>query len=132
MNADEIKQHISMRSVLEDYGITINRADFCKCPFHGAGKERTASMKIYDTSFYCFGCNESGDAFSFVQKYEGVSFKEAFLKLGGEYENTTDSEKERLRREWQQKRLNGKELIMKKSILKQYKRYADINTVNER
>ena len=75
-------------------------------------------MKIYDTSFYCFGCNESGDAFSFVQKYEGVSFKEAFLKLGGEYENTTDSEKERLRREWQQKRaerqrINNEEINFK-------------------
>ena len=42
-------------------------------------------MKIYADGFYCFGCGANGDIFDFVQRMEGVSFKDAFLSLGGTY-----------------------------------------------
>lgn len=82
MDSEEIKQAKSMRDVLELYGLHPNRAGFICCPFH---KEKTASLKIYKDSFYCFGCGASGDIFKFVERMEGVSFKDAFLMLGGDY-----------------------------------------------
>ncbi len=46
------------------------------CPFH---KERSGSFYVYPgtASYYCFGCHEHGDVFTFVQKMESVSFPEA-------------------------------------------------------
>src|SRR5580700_6049155 len=46
------------------------------CPFHG---EKTASFSVHAVRqfYYCYGCHESGDVFSFVQKKEQVGFAEA-------------------------------------------------------
>ena len=46
------------------------------CPFHG---EKTASFSVHAGRqfYYCFGCGEGGDVFSFVQKIENVGFTEA-------------------------------------------------------
>ena len=55
------------------------------CPFH---KERSGSFYVYPgtASYYCFGCHEHGDVFSFVMKMESLSFPEAVravaVKLG--------------------------------------------------
>lgn len=84
MNKEEIKSMYSMRDILEKCGLpTPNRAGFCHCPFHKGDRE--PSMKIYDKDFNCFGCGANGDIFTFIEKFYGISFKEAFLELGGEY-----------------------------------------------
>ena len=46
------------------------------CPFHA---EKTPSFSVHaGRQFYhCFGCGQSGDVFSFIQKLENVSFPEA-------------------------------------------------------
>ena len=46
------------------------------CPFH---KEKTGSFSVNATHgyFYCFGCHEKGDVFTFVMKMDGLSFPEA-------------------------------------------------------
>jgi DNA primase len=46
------------------------------CPFH---KEKSGSFYLYPgtASYYCFGCHEHGDVFSFVMKMETLSFPEA-------------------------------------------------------
>ena len=46
------------------------------CPFH---KEKSGSFYLYPAtaSYYCFGCHEHGDVFSFVMKMESLSFPEA-------------------------------------------------------
>ena len=82
MTSDEIKKLYSMRDILARYGMHPNRAGFIRCPFH---KEKTASMKIYPDTYYCFGCGAHGDIFSFVSAMDGLSFREAFLELGGTY-----------------------------------------------
>ncbi|PCI28198.1 DNA primase [Candidatus Wolfebacteria bacterium] len=43
------------------------------CPFHN---EKTPSLHISPDrgSYYCFGCGENGDIFSFVEQFEGVDF----------------------------------------------------------
>lgn len=82
MTIEEIKQQYSMRDVVERYGLYPNRAGFLHCPFHES--DHTASLKIYKDSFYCFGCHAHGDIFSFVQRMDDCTFKEAFRTLGGE------------------------------------------------
>lgn len=86
MNSEEIKASRSMQEVLSRYGMQPNRAGFIRCPFH---KEKTASMKIYRDGYYCFGCGAHGDVFDFVQAMDNLSFREAFLDLGGTYEKET-------------------------------------------
>lgn len=46
------------------------------CPFH---KEKSGSFYVYPhtASYYCFGCHEHGDVFTFVMKIESLSFPEA-------------------------------------------------------
>ncbi|HQL48183.1 MAG TPA: DNA primase [Holophaga sp.] len=50
------------------------------CPFHG---ERTASFQVVgDRGFYhCFGCGKHGDAFTWLQEREGLTFPEALETL---------------------------------------------------
>ncbi len=54
------------------------------CPFHD---ERTPSFGIDPTQkvYHCFGCQASGDVFTFVQETEGVDFKGALELLAERY-----------------------------------------------
>lgn len=57
------------------------------CPFHG---EKTPSFYVSPErgSWHCFGCNEGGDAITFLQKWEGIEFLEA-LKILAERTGVT-------------------------------------------
>lgn len=90
MTSNEIKNMYSMQDIVEQYGFHPNRSGFISCPFH---KEKTASMKIYKDSYYCFGCGASGDIFSFIMDMENQSFREVFLSLGGTYKEETFRDK---------------------------------------
>src|SRR5262249_30281157 len=50
------------------------------CPFHG---ERTPSFYVFPETgtWRCFGCNEGGDLFSFVEKQQGLDFRETLALL---------------------------------------------------
>src|SRR5579863_2781065 len=50
------------------------------CPFHN---ERTPSFYVFPESqtWRCFGCNEGGDVFTFVEKQQGIDFREALHYL---------------------------------------------------
>ena len=54
------------------------------CPFH---EERTPSLGIDPTQkvYYCFGCQASGDLFTFVQESEGLDFRGALELLAERY-----------------------------------------------
>ena len=95
MTSEEIKATYSMRDILARYGLHPNRSGFICCPFH---KEKTASMKIYQDSYYCFGCGAHGDMFYFVMAMEDLSFRETFLDLGGAYEHKKETFSERMAR----------------------------------
>lgn len=79
----EIKARVNLADLLEEYGLQVKRigssAKVC-CPFH---KEKTPSFHInLEHNYYkCFGCGESGDVLTFVQKYEGLTFIDALKKL---------------------------------------------------
>ncbi len=50
------------------------------CPFHN---EKTPSFSVSASKqmFYCFGCHEGGNAYSFIMKYENCTFQEALKQL---------------------------------------------------
>jgi len=107
MTKEEIKQTYSMREIVERYGIRVNRAGFCNCPFHKG--DRTASLKIYKDSYHCFGCNSNGDIFTFIQNMDNCDFKTAFYSLGGEYQKPTKASKTALYRLEQARKNKEKE-----------------------
>lgn len=49
-----------------------------RCPFPDH-PEKTASFSVSETKqvYHCFGCKKSGNIFSFLQTYNGMSFREA-------------------------------------------------------
>ena len=63
------------------------------CPFH---EERTPSFGIDPAQkvYYCFGCQASGDVFTFVQETEGVDFKGALELLAERYGVELEREQE--------------------------------------
>ena len=76
--AQLVKQQADIVKIIGGY-ITLKKSGAQNyaglCPFHG---EKTASFSVHvHQFFYCFGCHESGDVFSFVQKMDKVSFPEA-------------------------------------------------------
>ena len=111
MTAEEIKEQYDMPYVLNMYGINPDRKGFIRCIFH---KEKTASMKVYKDSVYCFGCGRSGDIFTFVQQMDGCSFKDAYLKLGGEYEKKSDWQRKKFQYQLQQKKERQHRELLKK------------------
>jgi DNA primase len=63
------------------------------CPFH---EERTPSFGIDPAQkvYHCFGCQASGDVFTFVQETEGVDFKGALELLADRYNVELEREAE--------------------------------------
>ncbi|MEO6830130.1 MAG: DNA primase [Acidobacteriaceae bacterium] len=77
--AQSVKQQADIVRIIGEYvRLSKGGAQSFKglCPFH---KERTPSFNVQAAQqfFHCFGCGQSGDVFSFVQKIENISFPEA-------------------------------------------------------
>ncbi len=77
--AQTVKQQADIVKVIEGY-IRLRKAGAQNysglCPFH---KEKSPSFSVHAVRqfYHCFGCQASGDVFSFVGKIESVSFPEA-------------------------------------------------------
>ena len=77
--AQTVKQQADIVRVIEGY-IRLRKAGAERytglCPLH---KEKSGSFSVQAVKqfYYCFGCQASGDVFSFVAKIENVSFPEA-------------------------------------------------------
>ena len=77
--AQGVKQQADIVKVIEGY-IRLRKAGAQRytglCPFH---KEKSPSFSVHagQQFYYCFGCHESGDVFTFVGKLESVTFPEA-------------------------------------------------------
>lgn len=74
MEIQEIKQRLSIQTVLKYYSLQPDRNGMLKCPFHA---DDTASMKIYPNTntFNCFGCGKNGDQIEFCTLKEGNKHK---------------------------------------------------------
>lgn len=58
--------------------IEINRAGFARCIWHN---DKNPSMFCKNNFAHCFSCGKSGDTIEVIMKLQGISFKEAVLKL---------------------------------------------------
>lgn len=78
----QIKDKLSIIEVVSGY-VKLEKAGAnwkSKCPFHN---ERTPSFSVSPSrnAYYCFGCGEKGDIFTFVERMEGLDFKGALKML---------------------------------------------------
>jgi DNA primase len=91
------------------------------CPFHD---ERTPSFGIDPVQkvYYCFGCQASGDVFTFVQETEGVDFKAALELLAERYNVELQREQEDPREE-ERRRRRERLLELLKRTAGYYERY---------
>ena len=79
---EEIKSKVDIAELIQEY-VPLKKAgrNFKGlCPFHG---EKTPSFMVNPELqiFKCFGCNSGGDAYTFLQKMEGMEFGEALQHL---------------------------------------------------
>jgi DNA primase len=77
-----LKERTSLEDVVREH-VTLRRSGSSLlglCPFHD---EKTPSFNVNPTTnhYFCFGCQEGGDAISFVQKVEHLTFTEAVERL---------------------------------------------------
>lgn len=79
-----IKQRISIVDLIGRY-IPLRQMGnrfVAPCPFH---QETKPSFNVTpDGRFYCFGCQKSGDIFTFMMEYHGLSFRDALEQLAQE------------------------------------------------
>lgn len=79
----EIRDRVRIEDLARDYNVVLIPAGSrfkALCPFH---REKTPSFHLHPDHQYfkCFGCDASGDVFSFVQRAESVTFPESIELL---------------------------------------------------
>ncbi|PRO65116.1 DNA primase [Alkalicoccus urumqiensis] len=81
---DQIRRSVDIVDVISEYvNLKKQGRNFSGlCPFHG---EKTPSFSVSQEKqvFYCFGCTEGGNVFSFLMKYHDMTFTEAAQMLAG-------------------------------------------------
>lgn len=83
VDVEYVKTHANISDIISDY-VALKPAgvDSYKglCPFHD---ERSPSFHVRPSAgfFHCFGCGESGDVISFLQKQDHLTFVEAVERL---------------------------------------------------
>ena len=81
---NEIKSRANIVDLVSEY-VTLKKAgrNFVgSCPFH---KEKTPSFTVNPEKqiFYCFGCGEGGNVFTFLMKINNMSFPDVVRHLAG-------------------------------------------------
>ena len=81
---------VSARTELRRAGVN---SYFGLCPFHD---ERTGSFHVRpdEKHYHCFGCQSSGDPFTFVMETEGLDFKAAMESLADRFGVQLETEAE--------------------------------------
>ena len=80
---DEIKSRVDIVALFASFNIKLTpkgKGFAGRCPWH-EDTEPSLSVDREKGLYHCFGCGESGDAVSLVQKLRGVGFREALEYL---------------------------------------------------
>ncbi|HEX5657289.1 MAG TPA: CHC2 zinc finger domain-containing protein, partial [Polyangiales bacterium] len=100
----EIRESVDLVALISEY-VPLRRMGqrfVGLCPFHSE-KSPSFGVSRGKEFFYCFGCQASGDAITFLRHVEGLGFMEAVEKLaersGIEIPRTDDPGQEVLRRQ---------------------------------
>jgi DNA primase catalytic core len=82
MEIQEIKERLSIETVLSHYDLRPDKHHLLKCPFHD---DKDPSLKIYPetNTFNCFGCGATGDVIEFIERYDKRGKHEAIIKAQG-------------------------------------------------
>jgi DNA primase len=90
LDAVDMLALVSARSDLRRAGVN---SYFGICPFH---EERTGSFHVRpdEKHYHCFGCQASGDPFTFVMETEGLDFKAALESLADRFGVKLETEDE--------------------------------------
>ena len=95
---NEIQNRCDIVDVISKYVTLTKRGKnyFGLCPFHD---DHNASMSVSPEKqiYKCFSCGESGNVFTFVSKYNHISFGEAIRLLGQDKGYNISSYKEEKR-----------------------------------
>lgn len=84
-DVEEVKARVNIGDVIGEY-VTLKSAGIGSlkglCPFHD---ERSPSFHVRPQAgfYHCFGCQESGDVYSFIMKMDHSSFSETVERLAG-------------------------------------------------
>lgn len=101
---EEVKNRLSIIDVVSSYiPVTKKGKDYwVVCPFHD---DKNPSMKLDKDrgTYYCFGCKEYGNIFTFVMKMDNIPFYEALEKLAREAGVPIQEESPELRRKENEK-----------------------------
>ncbi|OAA31847.1 hypothetical protein AT15_03210 [Kosmotoga arenicorallina S304] len=78
---EEVKRKVDIVALIERYVSLQKSGNYMRglCPFH-SDSDPSFYVSPSKGYFHCFGCGESGDAISFIQKIENLSFTEAVVK----------------------------------------------------
>ena len=79
---DILKARITVPQAAAHYGVKVDRSGMCRCPFH---PDKTPSMKINETYYYCFGCHTTGDVIDFTARLFDLSPLTAARKLAADF-----------------------------------------------
>ncbi|MCC1496799.1 DNA primase [Alcanivorax sp. 1008] len=82
---DKVKQLASIKAVVGDRVSMPNRSGnvMVCCPFHDDGSPSMV-VNVKKNNAFCFSCRKGGDPIEFIQRFDGVSFREA-LESAGDY-----------------------------------------------
>lgn len=77
-----VRANLSLEYVCAHYGVELNKQGKAKCPFH---EDHDPSFRLYMDDegvqrWHCFPCQDGGDVFDLIGKFDHVSFGGAYSK----------------------------------------------------
>ena len=87
VDTEQLRQRHPIVDLVASYGIELRRSGSHfsgRCPFHADGGRPNLAVFPRSGRWVCFRCDARGDAIAFVQRVDGLSFREAAARLGGD------------------------------------------------
>ena len=88
-----VKGAVSVPEAARYYGMQVHRSNMACCPFHN---DKTPSLKLNESYYYCFGCQTSGDVVNLTAELLGVRNYDAAKALVTDFGITGDGSQPRI------------------------------------